>query len=56
MKKTKYHLTHEQWQLAIHALNDLRNKRLAAGQNNTTVNDALFTVMNAKTKRIRVAG
>ncbi len=56
MKKTKYHLTHEQWQLAIHALNELRNKRLAAGQCIDTVNDALLAVMNAKTKRIRVAG
>ncbi len=56
MKKTKYHLTHEQLQLAIHALNELRNKRLAAGQNITTVNDTLLAVMNAKTKRVRVAG
>ena len=55
MKKKKYHLTHEQWQLAIRALNDLRHKRLAAGQCIDTVNDALLAVMNAKTKRVRVA-
>ncbi len=56
MKKTKYHLTNEQHSLLLHALNELRNKRLAAGQNITTVNDTLLAVMNAKTKRVRVAG
>ncbi len=55
MKKTKYHLTNKQHSLLLHALNDLRNKRLAAGQCIDTVNDALLAVMNAKTKRVRVA-
>ena len=55
MKKTKLNLTHEQWQLAIHALNDLRNKRLREGKCIDTVNDTLLAVLNAKTKRVRVA-
>ncbi len=53
MKKTKYHLTHEQWQLAIHALNELRNKRLREGKCIDTVNDTLLAVMNAKTRLAR---
>ncbi len=56
MKKTKYYLTPAQWQLAIHALNELRNKRLREGKCIDTVNDTLLAVMNAKTKRVRVAG
>jgi hypothetical protein len=56
MKKQKIQLTADQWALLIHALNDLRNKRLAAGQCIDTVNDTLLAVMNAKTKHIRVAG
>ncbi len=55
MKKKKYHLTPTQWQLAIHALNELRNKRLREGKCIDTVNDTLLAVMNAKTKRVRVA-
>ncbi len=42
-----------QWQFAIHALNDLRNKRLAEGKCADTVNDTLLAVMSAKTKHIR---
>ncbi|MGL4667602.1 MAG: hypothetical protein ACRCWR_06700 [Saezia sp.] len=56
MKKQKYILTHDEWTLLIHALNDLRNKRLAEGRCIDTVNDALFAVMSAKTKRMKMAG
>jgi hypothetical protein len=56
MKKTKLYLTQEEWRVAIEALNDLRNKRIREGKCIDTVNDTLLTVMNAKTKRIRVAG
>ena len=55
MKKQKYILTQDEWKLIIHALNDLRNQRLSEGRCIDTVNDALFAVMNAKTKRVRVA-
>ena len=56
MKKTKLILTPAQWQLAIHALNYLRNKRIREGKCIDTVNDTLLAVMNAKTKRVKVAG
>ena len=54
MKKQKYIFTLDEWTLLIHALNDLRNKRLAEGKCIDTVNDTLLLVMNAKTKRVRV--
>lgn len=56
MKKQKYILTHDEWALLIHALNDLRNRRLSEGKCIDTVNDTLLAVMNGKTKRVRVAG
>lgn len=55
MKKQKYILTQDEWTMIVHALNDLRNQRLLEGKCIDTVNDALFSVMNAKTKRIKVA-
>jgi hypothetical protein len=54
--KKKYYLTPDEWRLLIRALNDLRNRRISEGRCIDTVNDTLFTVMNAKTKRIKVAG
>jgi hypothetical protein len=56
MKKQKFMFTEEQWLLAIHALTDFRNKRIAEGKCIDTVNDTILAVMNAKTKRIRIAG
>jgi beta-galactosidase beta subunit len=56
MKKIKLYLTHEEWRTVIEALNDLRNKRLAEGKCIDTVNETLLKVMNAKTKRMKVAG
>jgi uncharacterized protein YoaH (UPF0181 family) len=56
MKKIKLYLTHEEWRVAIEALNDLRNKRIREGKCIDTVNDTLLIVMNAKTKRMKVAG
>jgi hypothetical protein len=56
MKKRKLILTNDEWHLAIEALNDLRNRRLAEGKCIDTVNDTLLLVLNAKTKRIRIAG
>jgi hypothetical protein len=56
MKKKKYLLTHDDWRILIHALSDLRNRRIAEGKCIDTVNDTMLAVMNAKTKRIKVAG
>jgi hypothetical protein len=56
MKKQKYYLTEAQWLLAVHALTDFRNKRIAEGKCIDTVNDTLLAVMNAKTKRVKIAG
>jgi hypothetical protein len=56
MKKAKLYLTPEEWRTTIEALNDLRNKRIREGKCIDTVNDTLFTVVNAKTKRIWITG
>ncbi len=56
MKKNKYHFTHEEWKVIIYALNNLRNSLIAEGSFTDTVDDALLAVMNAKTKRVKIAG
>jgi hypothetical protein len=56
MKKQRFFVSEDNWTLIIHALNDLRNKRLAEGKCIDTVNDTILAVVNAKTKRIRIAG
>ncbi len=56
MKKKIYMVTIAEWQLIIHALNSLRNKLIDEGRYTDTVDDALLAVMNAKTKRVKVAG
>jgi len=56
MKKKKFYCTHKECLILIHALNDLRNRRIAEGKCIDTVNDAILAVMTAKTKRIRIAG
>ena len=56
MKKRKFYLTHAEWQLLLHALNDLRNARLREGRCIDTVNDTIMAVVNAKTKRVKISG
>lgn len=56
MKKKKYLVTYGEWKLIIYALNSLRNSLIAEGQYTDTVDDALLAVMNAKTRRVKVAG
>jgi hypothetical protein len=56
MKKKKFRLTPDEWTLIIHALNDLRNRRLAEGKCIDTVNDTILAFANAKTKRVKIAG
>lgn len=56
MKKKKYLVTYDEWQFIIYALNGLRNSLIAEGKYTDTVDDALLAAMNAKTKRVKVAG
>ncbi|MDR2044243.1 MAG: hypothetical protein LBQ15_07730 [Clostridium sp.] len=56
MKKQKYFLTENKWRIILLALNELRNKRIAEGKCIDTVNDAILAFVNAKTKRVKVAG
>lgn len=56
MTKQKLILTEDKWLLAIHALIDFRNKRIAEVKCLDAVNDTLLAVMNAKTKKMRIAG
>ena len=55
MKKKKYLVTLEEWRLIIHALNELRNDLIAQGRYTDTVDDALVAVLNAKSKKVKVA-
>jgi hypothetical protein len=55
MKKQKFCVTEDKWRVLIHALNDFRNKRIAEGKCIDTVNDTLLAVMNAKTRKIKIA-
>jgi hypothetical protein len=56
MKKQKFYCSHNGWLILIHALNDLRNSRIAEGKCIDTVNDAILAVMNAKDKWVKIAG
>jgi hypothetical protein len=56
MKKQKFYVAEDKWTIIIHARGTLRNKRLAEGKCIDTVNDTIIAVVNAKTKRIRIAG
>jgi hypothetical protein len=56
MKKTKFYCSPDGWLILIHALNALRNSRIAEGKCVDTVNDTILAVMNAKDKRIKIAG
>jgi hypothetical protein len=56
MKKTRFYFTYDERQLIIRPLNELRNRLLAEGRCTDTVDETLYKVVNAKTKRVRVAG
>ena len=56
MKKQKFYCSHNGWSILIHALNDLRNSRIAEGKCIDTVNDTILAVMNAKDKWVKIAG
>lgn len=55
-RKTKIYLSHDEWALLIQCLNDFRNKLIQEkGYCPDVVNEVLAKVMNARTKRIKVA-
>lgn len=56
MKKTKIFMTEAEWRFVIHSLNALKTKLHNEGQYTETVDDALLKVMNARVKRVKVAG
>ena len=55
MKKIKYYVTEDEWTIILYALTDLRNKRIAEGRCIDTVNDTILAIVDAKTKRMKVA-
>lgn len=55
MKKKKFYCTHDKWLILIHALNDLRNRRIAEGKSVYIVDDTIVTVMAAKDKNIKIS-
>lgn len=55
MKKTKYFLTDAEWRYVIHSLNELRTKLISEGQYTDTVDETLYKVMNAKSKKVKIA-
>lgn len=55
MKKTKIYLSEAEWQYLIHSLNDYRTKFLQEGHCPDIVNEVLYKVMTARTKRIKIA-
>jgi hypothetical protein len=55
-KKTRIYLSEAEWQIVLHSLNDFRNKLIREkGYCPDVVNEVLAKVMNARTKRIKVA-
>lgn len=54
MKKTKIFLTETEWRFVIHSLNALKTKLHNEGHYTDTVDEALFKVMNARVKRVKV--
>ena len=56
MKKTKIYLNEAEWRFVIHSLNELKTKLHSEGRYTDTVNDAIYKIMTAPIKRVKVAG
>lgn len=55
-QKTRIYLNEAEWQIVLHSLNDFRNKLIREkGYCPDVVNEVLVKVMNARTKRNKVA-
>jgi hypothetical protein len=55
MKKTKMFFTQDEWKLIVTSLNAMRNRLLDEGRYTDAVDDTLFKVMTAPTKKIKIA-
>ena len=55
MKKTKLYFTETEWRYIIHCLNALKTKLHREEQYTDTVDEALYKVMNARVKKVKVA-
>jgi len=56
MKKAKIYLTETEWRVLYLALNDFKTKLHGENKMTDTVDDTLYKVINATTKKVRVAG
>lgn len=56
MKKTRIYLNEAEWRFLIHSLNELRTKLISEGKYTDTVDETLSKVVNARSKRVKVAG
>ena len=54
MRKIKLHLNDNQWRELYHSLNDLKTALTERGFHTHDVDDLLYKVLNAKSKRIKV--
>ena len=55
MKKRKFYFTESEWRYIIHSLNALKTKLHNEGQYTDTVDEALYQVMNARVKKVKIA-
>ena len=55
MKKIKLHLNDEQWRELSQSLNALKTTMLGKGWHTDDVDDLLYKVLTAKTKRVKIA-
>ena len=55
MKNVKIYLTRDEWRLVIASLNEYRNKLIAEGRYTDFVDDVLLKVIDAPTKKVKIA-
>jgi len=55
MKKVKVYLTEAEWREVYRSLNTFKTKLHSEGRYTDAVDDLLYKVLTAKTKRIKVA-
>jgi hypothetical protein len=56
MKKTKHYFTEAEWRCLLHSLNALKTKLHSEGRYTDTVDEVMLKLINAKTKRVKIAG
>ena len=55
MKKTKIYLTEAEWRYVTRCINDFRNKLHSEGRYTDIVDEVMYKVLAAKTKKVKVA-